>query len=68
MSAEVHIFPREGFLLGSNHCGKASEDRQSICLGPKGHCGEHKMVPWEGFRVRSPWNDGTTIPFRGFAG
>ena len=69
MRAEVHDFRGRGFLLKpGHHCGAPSEDRQSLCLRPKGHEGEHEMARWEGFRVRSPWNDGRTIPFRGFAG
>ena len=68
MSCEIHDFPGQGFLLGPGHCGAPSEDRQSLCLLDKGHEGDHVMAPWEGFRVRSPWNDGRTIPFRGFAG
>lgn len=66
MSADVHQFPREGFLLGPGHCGAPSDDRQSLCLLPKDHEGEHWHTEWEGFRVRAPW--GEAIPFRGFAG
>ncbi|WP_159829080.1 hypothetical protein [Novosphingobium sp. TCA1] len=66
MSAVVHAYPREGFLLNSGQCREPSEDRLSLCLRPKGHDGDHEMVCWEGFRVRSPWGDGMTIPFRGF--
>jgi len=68
VSAAVHTYPREGFLLNSGHCGAPSEDRLSLCLRPKGHDGDHELVCWEGFRVRAPWGQGQTVPFRGFAG
>ncbi|MFC0684915.1 hypothetical protein [Novosphingobium clariflavum] len=67
-SAEVLEFPRAGFLINSDHCGAPSEDRLSMCLRQKGHDGDHETAPWEGFRLRSPWGDGMTIPFRGFVG
>lgn len=65
--AEVVQFPRDGFVIRSHHCGAPGDLDRSICLLDKGHDGDHAYCRWEGMRVPSPFGDGGTIRFGGFA-
>lgn len=66
MGAEVHQFPREGFVIGAGHCGAPGPEKHLICLAPAGHADEHQWRDWRGCRVRVP--DFGLIPFHGFVG
>ena len=66
-AAKVVQFPREGFVIRTHHCRAAGDLDRSICLLDKGHDGEHAYCRWEGMRVPSPFGDGGTLRFGGFA-
>ena len=69
MSAQIHSFPREGFIISKAQCGTPGPERHLMCLAPSGHEGEHTWCDWRGCRVRLPEELGQgTVPFCGFAG
>lgn len=65
MSAEVIALPREGFVIGPQHCAKSGPEDHLMCLAPKGHEGEHVWCDWRGCRCRVPGWTGT-VRFGGF--
>ena len=66
-AAEVVEFPRKGFVIRSHHCREPGDLDRSICLLDKEHEGEHVFCRWEEMRVPSPFGDGGTLGFGGFA-
>jgi hypothetical protein len=67
MTAKVHKFSREGFIIGKAHCRAPGPEAHLMCFGPAGHEGGHQWDDWRGCRVRLPEGD-FTVPFGGFAG
>lgn len=59
-------FPREGFLIGNQHCRCPGPESYLMCFLPAGHDGPHGWADWRGCRV---WVPGLqrTVPFKGFA-
>lgn len=66
MTAQLHNFPIEGFVIGEAHCCAPGPESHLMCLRPAGHAGLHQWNDWQGCHMRLP-NGWGTVPFRGFA-